>query len=282
MSQIIIDPEFKALIPPLLPAEREQLEANILADGCLDSLKLWNGVLLDGHNRYEICTAHGLDFRTEAIPLESREDAVIWICKNQTGRRNITDEQKTYLLGKQYEATKKLHGYHTESRNERGQFAQRDHNEPSGVGKTAERVASDMGVGQTTVKRAEKFAKGLDAIGQAEPELKQEILSGKTSATKKDISAIAIIPEPERPAAIEKIKNGEKVTKPPITVSSGPVTVDLNAVVRTMKNDFDEFIESMDNFLDVHRDLIDKDPQQVISVFSDYINTLNEMKEGLK
>lgn len=279
MSQIIIDPEFKALIPPLLPAEREQLEANILADGCLDSLKLWNGTLLDGHNRYEICTAHGLDFRTEEIPLESREDAVIWICKNQTGRRNITDEQKTYLLGKQYEATKKLHGG---NRGNRYTELARDHNGPLLKPRTAEKVASDMGVGQTTVKRAEKFAKGLDAIGESAPELKQEILSGKTSATKKDVSAIATIPEPERPAAIEKIKNGEKVTKPPITVSSGPVTVDLNAVVRTMKNDFDEFIESMDNFLDVHRDLIDKDPQQVISVFSDYINTLNEMKEGLK
>lgn len=53
---IKIDPEFKALIPPLDADERAQLEANIVADGCRDPLVLWCDVLLDGHNRHEICT----------------------------------------------------------------------------------------------------------------------------------------------------------------------------------------------------------------------------------
>lgn len=53
---IQIDAAFKAQIPPLSVEEREQLEANIAAHGCRDPLTVWNGVLLDGHNRYEICT----------------------------------------------------------------------------------------------------------------------------------------------------------------------------------------------------------------------------------
>ena len=32
--------------------------------------------------------------------------AIVWICKNQFGRRNLTEEQKSYLRGKQYEAEK--------------------------------------------------------------------------------------------------------------------------------------------------------------------------------
>jgi len=31
-------------------------EANILKNGCYDPIKIWNGTIVDGHNRYEICT----------------------------------------------------------------------------------------------------------------------------------------------------------------------------------------------------------------------------------
>ena len=51
---MIIDAEFKALIPALTKDEFSQLEENILRDGIQDPLKIWNGTLIDGHNRYEI------------------------------------------------------------------------------------------------------------------------------------------------------------------------------------------------------------------------------------
>jgi hypothetical protein len=78
-STIIIDPEFRDLIPPLTPDEHEGLEADILRDGCLDCLKIWRtgegDYLIDGHNRREICDKHGFPYETESIPgLESRED----------------------------------------------------------------------------------------------------------------------------------------------------------------------------------------------------------------
>ena len=40
------------------------------------------------------------------LPFESREEVLAWICKNQLGRRNLTPEQKYYLMGKQYESRK--------------------------------------------------------------------------------------------------------------------------------------------------------------------------------
>lgn len=41
MPEIVIDQEFKALIPPLSAEELAQLEANIVADGCRDPLVVW-------------------------------------------------------------------------------------------------------------------------------------------------------------------------------------------------------------------------------------------------
>ena len=137
------------------------------------------------------------NFIPNSAYVKSREDAVIWICKNQIGRRNITDEQRTYLLGKQYEATKRRYG---------GDRKSSSHNEDLNRGRTAIRVSEEMGVSGSTVERAGNFATGMDAIGASEPKLKGDILSGKVSVPKMDIQSIAKIPELERPAAIEKIR----------------------------------------------------------------------------
>ena len=66
-------------------------------------LIVWNNTLVDGHNRYEIVQEHPeISFSTMPLPFESREEVLAWICKNQLGRRNLTPEQKKFLIGKQY------------------------------------------------------------------------------------------------------------------------------------------------------------------------------------
>lgn len=92
-----IDPEFRALIPPLTREEFAQLEANLLADGCRDSLIAWNGVLLDGHNRLEICEAHNLPYRVSEQRCQDRDDVKAWIIRNQLGRRNLRPFQRCEL-----------------------------------------------------------------------------------------------------------------------------------------------------------------------------------------
>ena len=95
--QITIDPEFKALIPPLAPDELAQLENNIIKDGCRDPLVVWNGILIDGHNRYEICTRNSIEFDTVEMQFESKAHARIWMRENQRGRRNLSPAWKVEL-----------------------------------------------------------------------------------------------------------------------------------------------------------------------------------------
>lgn len=89
MTDLIIDNEFRDLIPPLSDDEKKQLKENILRDGIQDPLKVWSGILIDGHNRYEIAQAHGLEFKTVEMQFDSRDDVKIWIIQNQLGRRNL-------------------------------------------------------------------------------------------------------------------------------------------------------------------------------------------------
>ena len=89
---IRVDEEFRDLVPPLSDAERAGLEADIVRDGrATVALTVWGDVLLDGHNRFAICTAHALPFTTQAAPdwIATRDDAKLWILQTSLNRRNL-------------------------------------------------------------------------------------------------------------------------------------------------------------------------------------------------
>ncbi len=97
---LTIDNEFKNLIPPLTDEEYAGLEASILAEGCRDALIVWGNTLIDGHNRYEICTRHGLPYRTVQKDFADRDDVKIWMMQNQLARRNLNDAQRILIVSK--------------------------------------------------------------------------------------------------------------------------------------------------------------------------------------
>ena len=107
--KLVLDKEFMRLIPPLLDEEYHQLEKNILAEGkCLNPILLWDGTIVDGHNRFYICMKHEIEFEVKDMHFESREQAKLWILENQLGRRNLTDAARIALALKKEELLKKL------------------------------------------------------------------------------------------------------------------------------------------------------------------------------
>ena len=85
-----------------------------MAEGeLLAPILVWNGTIVDGHNRYEILQSHPeIPCSVRDLELETREEVLVWICKHQLGRRNLTPEQKKFLMGKQYDAEKQSAGFH--------------------------------------------------------------------------------------------------------------------------------------------------------------------------
>jgi N6-adenosine-specific RNA methylase IME4 len=94
---IQIDNEFRDLLPPLSEEERAILEASLIADGCRDSLVLWNDILIDGHNRYTICSAHNIPFETVLYDFADRDAVKLWMIRNQFSRRNLNAYQRSEL-----------------------------------------------------------------------------------------------------------------------------------------------------------------------------------------
>ena len=97
MTDLTINPKFESLIPKLTDDEFRQLEENILKDGITEPLVVWNGVLVDGHNRYKLAKKHNLGFEIREVSFNSENDAEIWIIKNQFGRRNLSTYDRAVL-----------------------------------------------------------------------------------------------------------------------------------------------------------------------------------------
>lgn len=96
----IVDKEFQTLIPPLTQEEYTALEESIINEGCRDPLVIWDKIILDGHNRYSICTKQGIIFKKVEKNLDNREQAKIWILENQLGRRNLNEAQRIDVVDK--------------------------------------------------------------------------------------------------------------------------------------------------------------------------------------
>ncbi|MBV8623468.1 MAG: hypothetical protein JO174_08285, partial [Herbaspirillum sp.] len=89
---IVINEELQKYIDPLTPNEYAALERSLLAEGCRDALVLWGDVLIDGHNRYEICSKYDLPYKTvQNDSFKSLDDVLLWMIDNQLGRRSVSD-----------------------------------------------------------------------------------------------------------------------------------------------------------------------------------------------
>lgn len=217
--ELRIDPEFEGKIPPLTTEEFQQLENNILADGVvINPIIVWDGVIVDGHNRYRIVNKHPeIRFSTCEKTFSDRYEAIAWICKNQLGRRNLTKEQKKYLIGKQYEAEKASHG--GDRGNQYTNLASSQIGNLPNKEKTCERIAGENGISKNSVLRAEAFSKAVDIADEVEPGIRDEILAGKIKPTEKDVHALARADPEERPAIIEEMRKSpeekRKAAPPP-------------------------------------------------------------------
>ena len=208
LIQLRINPLFKNLIRPLKKKEYQQLEKNILLDGCRDPLIVWNGVIVDGHNRYEICMRNQVPFSVIEMSFTCEAEAIAWICANQLGRRNISEETRKYLIGKQYEAEKQA----SMNRNPKGtnQYNHGDNlRSSSDVPSvkhlrmhTAKRIAKENHIAKATVEKYATYARAMDVLAEKSNSIVPKILSGQLKVSHKNVVDLSKL----SPRGIEKVE----------------------------------------------------------------------------
>lgn len=189
LEQLKIDLEFEKVIPPISLAEFVQLEENILTEGqILTPIAVWNGVIVDGHNRFKILQRHPhIQYTIKEMNFENRYEAIAWMCNQQLGRRNLRPEHFKYLIGRRYSAEKQM----KRLRDEKGQYLPGGHDDHLDDGlKTSERIAQEIGKSERYVRRAEEFADGLDIADEIIPGTKEKVLNGEVKVQHWDVESL--------------------------------------------------------------------------------------------
>lgn len=198
-----LDADFSTLMFKLTQDEYSKLEQHIVNEGCRDALVVWNDILIDGYNRYEICQKHNIEFKTISMQFDNREAVSDWIIDNQLGKRNLTIEQKNYLIGKKYKKEKQARG---------GDRKSKVQNEP--LKTTAEKIAEEQKIGQSTVKRSEKFADAVDVIAEnAGNEIRDKILSRELDITAQEVQILAKQKPEVQKEVVEKVRSGKSIKR---------------------------------------------------------------------
>lgn len=91
----------------------------------------------------------------------SREEALLWVTNNQLGRRNLSDYNRTLLIGKKYELEKKIGG--------RPATAKLDQIDHVSEGSTREKVASKLNISPAAVQRSADLYKAHEDIKKRSP-----------------------------------------------------------------------------------------------------------------
>lgn len=294
-----VDKEFQEKIPPLTEAEFEQLKENILSAGeVYEPIAIWNGVIVDGHNRWKIILEHPeIRYRVKEMQFADRWAAFEWMYKNQLGRRNLTEKQKDYMIGKMYEARKNSVGApkgNANAEKQNGQNVQIVSRREQQDG-TAGQIGKEVGLDSRTVRRAGKFAQGVDALKAVSPEAAEKVLQGEANVTKGMIQDLPSKSEKEIKAVAKAIESGanlkaahfpsgnkhDKVDAPAPTISE-----DVNAVVEYGLDDLLEeldalnadFLRKWGRALQIHAQLVSEHAAEVATVMNNLVTEFEKME----
>ncbi len=301
MAELIINPGFRDIIRPLKPEEFSMLEDNILKDKrVLFPLVVWNGTIVDGHNRWTIIQKHPeIPYTVQEVDFPDEWAAKAWICANQLGRRNLTDEERTYTIGKQCEAQKMSLGAPIGNNNAKKQCRQNDGIEK---GRTTERIARQHGIAPKSVERAEKFAKGVDTAETIQPGVKETILSGTTKVPKKVIAELPKMEPEQQKEVIQRVTSGKPWDKPkaqpPLPKGTKQTIAEVAAflydtdrviehtaddLVESLTAETEDFVDKIKRSLEIYSTVLNENgaKEKVTAVLSEAETAIQKIREAI-
>lgn len=212
IATLRISDKFKSIIPALRKEEYDLLEKSILEEGVREAIVVWNDTIIDGHNRYDIATKHGIPFDTREVEFESELHVEAWMCLNQLSRRNLADYPRFELSKKRKEILAEI------GRAKKLQTLKQGDQAPdlSNIDKTEEhntqkQVSEELGWSTGKYAMAEVVDK------KAGPELKEQLRNDEISINK----------------AYQKVKAQEKKDKVSEKVEDAPQGVNQVDIFNT-------------------------------------------------
>ena len=188
LRDLNIDFEFGNLSPDMPQELYDSLEEDLVDCGCKAPILVWNDYIIDGHYRYNLCHKWEIPFSVEKINFPSRDDAVVWICRQHLKRQYLTATNRRYLIGKYYNAGRSIITREQEACGINGKPL-------SARYLTAAKIAEDYPFSHHAVYKYGTMADAIDIIFAKEPELAHQILSERIKSSYSNIRAVSRLPK---------------------------------------------------------------------------------------
>ena len=202
-QNIQVDPEFQWLVQPLEPAEMSELEEDIFDHGCRMPIKVWRGLVVDGHKRMAICTKWELDFETEEVEFPDRTAVMEAICNTQLKRGDLTDEYFKYLIGRRYglrllQVIPQNESYDAVAMRIKG-------NKNRGM---LQKYAEETGFAIPTIRKYCEWCEAIDTIKRKHIDFALMILTARIKVSHESTVEISRLPREEVQYLYEAIRRG--------------------------------------------------------------------------
>ncbi|MCC3350057.1 hypothetical protein [Ruminococcus albus] len=242
------DPDFQSLIPPLSRQAYEELELNIVCNGCREPIKVWGDYIIDGHKRYKICHEYEIEFNTEEILLKSREDAISWICADLLHNHELPENYQHYLIGRKYLAERTVGIMNITGTN---QYTLDSSGRKPHSGVTATKIGIEFHISHSTVSKYLQYAKAIDRLKAEFPDFGRKILYEEIKVSQDNIILLAKKQEDEIKRIIANSAENGKVTTSDIEgradhIEKAVIPVAAKATVKDMPAfDPDAYVSSL-------------------------------------
>jgi hypothetical protein len=151
----------------------------------------------------------GLKFQVVERRFESLDEVLIWVDRNQLGRRNLTDAERSIVRARIYEIKKKPRGRSPKEENVQNLDIFLEE-ESSDQEDTATEVAHQLGVSRATIFNDVKFKEAWERLQEISPKAaeivrRDEVRDAKTQLPKVPSEALAFV--------AQKIEEGKRVIR---------------------------------------------------------------------
>ena len=288
-----IDEEFQSLVPPISANEQKRLEENLVRDGCLDPLCVWDETMLDGRHRYDICIRHGIPFSIAYVFLHSREEAFAWICARQLLRTDIPEGARRYLIGKRYELENRLRHHYAAKptlyakKNVIPVIASNVLPDKT-AHDTGDRLGRECNLTCSSVANYAFCARTLDRFAATTPELMPKILSGHFTVSFKKLTELSRRSAPDVQNEIAQWKEANtkpSILSPPKESVKNMPTYDPDAEIHSLALTIPSWVSTMrricgmTNFTEISESAqkgLEERLNSLISIVNTMISTIKE------
>ena len=228
---LLIDRAFRELDIPLQPAQHRELERDILKCKPVEPIYVWNGYVLSGYERYDLCEKHNRLFQGQEMYFPLKSEAIAWACREQLKRTDLNKQAVYWLFHRLYDALAEIENrkaakdqfqYRQLSPSYRSEYAVRS---PKGSTALLRQIGDEYNWNIATIRNYVRFGRQLDQLEKMFPGFRIRVLKGEVEIPLMYMDALMQMPQQELEKMISN-PNCRKLMPPESVISHIRMTRD--------------------------------------------------------